>query len=343
MCASPEIPGAGEPHPGTFAMRLAELNEGEVEQFVVDTLATVARAQQASLAVYDEREDTLEIRATRGYAAELVSSVPMKPGDCLMGEVLASGTPRIVPNIADAFATAGHVRHRYRTRSCLLVPVTAAGRRLAVLSLADRIDGKPFDAGDLERLRTFFGPVTLALLASRLSADKVDLARLVDTDPLTGLSNRRSFGARLHEEVERALRYKSNLTLLAVDIDLFKSVNDRFGHAVGDAVLQGVATAIKGAVRFFDICARLGGDEFMILLHGNEAIARQTAERLLHRISEWRLDPVLGFPPDVRITISIGIAALSTDSSDVQTLLARADHALYAAKAEGRNRVTVDE
>ncbi len=343
MCPSPESPGAGEPHPGTFAMRLAELNERDVEQYVVDTLATVARAQLASLAVYDEREDMLEIRATRGYAAELVSHVPVKPSDCLMGEVLTSGTPRIVPNVAEEFATAGHARRRYRTASCLLIPVTAAGRRLAVLSLADRMDGKPFDSGDLERLRMFLGPVTLALLASRLSADKADLARLVDTDPLTGLSNRRSFGARLHEEVERALRYPANLTLLAVDIDLFKHVNDRFGHAVGDAVLQGVATAIKGSVRFFDICARLGGDEFMILLHGNEANARQTAERLLRRISEWRPEPNLGFPPEVQVTVSIGIASLSTESSDVQTLLTRADQALYASKAEGRNRITVDE
>jgi diguanylate cyclase (GGDEF)-like protein len=191
-------------------------------------------------------------------------------------------------------------------------------------------------------VRTFAAPAVLALLATRLNADKADLVKLVATDPLTGLFNRRYFSARLQEEVGRALRYGSNLTLLALDIDLFKSVNDRFGHAAGDAVLHGVAGVLKNAVRFFDVCARLGGDEFMILLHGSETNAIQSAHRLLTRIEGWRPDPDLEFPPELRVTVSIGLASLTPDSTGVQDLMTRADRALYAAKAAGRNCVRAD-
>ena len=328
--------------PSSFATKLAELSGGgNVEQFIVDTLAQVVKAEQGSLALFDEREGYVEIQATRGYPVELVSDLQVRAGQGLMGDVLSSRAPRIIANVSEG-PQAVRRRIRYRTPSCLLVPLTAAGRMLAVLNLADRADGKAFDQWDLERVRVFAAPATLALLARRLTKDKADLAKLVATDSLTGLFNRRYFEARLEEEVGRALRYGLDLTLLAVDVDLFKSVNDRFGHAAGDAVLHGVALVIRRAVRFFDVCARLGGDEFAILIHGSEASALQSADRLQKRIDGWYPDPKLALPTDVKVTVTIGLASLTPDVSGVQDLMARADRALYAAKAAGRNCVRVE-
>jgi len=350
-----DMQGIGEPQNGRdaqedtlltshrFATRLAELTgSGRVEQLIVDTLAQVARADQASLALFEEREGYMSVVATRGYLAELVSDVRVKAGEGLMGDVLSTHLPKIIADISEEPA-ATRRRIRYRTSSCMLVPLIAAGRLLAVLNLADRSDGQPFTHADLGRLRAFIAPATLALLAGRLAKEKADLAKLVATDPLTGLFNRRHFAARLEEEIARASRDGSNLTVLAVDVDLFKSVNDRFGHAAGDAVLQAVSLVIRRAIRFFDLCARMGGDEFVVVLHGTEANALQTAERLRKRVSSWQPDPSLGLPSDIRITCSIGLASLSREVPDAQELLARADRALYAAKVAGRNRLNIEQ
>jgi diguanylate cyclase (GGDEF)-like protein len=349
------MPGIGEPQNGRdaqedtlltshrFATRLAELSgSGKIDQLIVDTLAQVAKADQASLALFEEREGFMAIAATRGYLAELVSDVRVKAGEGLMGDVLASLVPKIVPDVSEE-PSAARRRIRYRTPSCMLVPLIAAGRLLAVLNLADRTDGQAFSHSDLGRLRAFVAPATLALLAGRLAKDKAELAKLVATDPLTGLFNRRHFAARLEEEIARASREGSNLTVLTVDVDLFKSVNDRFGHAAGDAVLQAVSLVIRRAVRFFDLCARMGGDEFVIVLHGTEANALQTAERLRKRVAGWQPDPSLGLPADMKVTVSIGLASLSRDAPDGQELLARADRALYAAKVAGRNRLNIEQ
>jgi diguanylate cyclase (GGDEF)-like protein len=268
--------------------------------------------------------------------------VRVKSGEGLMGDVLSSRLPKIIADVSQEPAVVRR-RLRYRTQSCLLVPLLAAGRLLAVLNLADRVDGQPFGLSDLARLRAFVSPATLALLAARLANEKAELAKLVATDPLTGLFNRRYFAGRLEEEIARAARHGLGLTVLAVDVDLFKSVNDKFGHAAGDAVLQAVSLVIRRAIRFFDVCARMGGDEFVIVLHGTEANALHTAERLRKKVAAWQPDPALGLPADLKITVSIGLASLGPDAGDAQDLLARADRALYSAKLAGRNRLNLEQ
>ena len=108
-------------------------------------------------------------------------------------------------------------------------------------------------------------------------------------------------------------------------------------------MLQAVSLVIRRAVRFFDLCARMGGDEFVIVLHGTEANALQTAERLRKRVASWQPDPLLGLPADMKVTVSIGLASLTRDAPDAQELLARADRALYAAKVAGRNRLNIEQ
>jgi len=162
------------------------------------------------------------------------------------------------------------------------------------------------------------------------------------TDPLLGIHNRRFLDHRLGEEVLRARRHRLDLTLLMVDLDHFKRVNDTHGHPTGDLVLQHVARLLKDGLRQTDILARFGGEEFVILLpHTPEPDAHFLAERLRETVarSPLRLVPEGGPAGDLAVTVSIGSACLQPGEPGAGSLLARADKALYQAKQGGRNRV----
>lgn len=161
------------------------------------------------------------------------------------------------------------------------------------------------------------------------------LERLSHTDPLTGLANRRKFLENLEGEIARALRFSSPLSLIMLDIDHFKRVNDTYGHPVGDEALRRVAAEILGATRSQDLSARFGGDEFVILLpHTPRIGAERLAKRLLESVQKIVLKE------GVSISLSGGIAFLCPeDDGQGKSFLARADRALYAAKQAGRNRI----
>jgi diguanylate cyclase (GGDEF)-like protein len=155
------------------------------------------------------------------------------------------------------------------------------------------------------------------------------LARLARTDALTGLLNRRAFEERLAEEWERAVRYGGRLSLLLIDLDGLKAVNDRAGHRQGDLALRAVADGLRQDCRAVDVAARWGGDEFAVLAPATAADeALELAERV--RVSATRTE----------WTVSIGLSSLDPGRSETaEMLLRRADAALYAAKRRGRNRV----
>ena len=165
------------------------------------------------------------------------------------------------------------------------------------------------------------------------------------TDALTDLKNRRFFDERLHEEFRRAQRYGDYLALIMVDLDHFKSVNDRFGHQAGDAVLRDAAALIRGSLRDPDICARYGGEEFAVILpktHMSGALA--VAERIWRAIGakEFAIGPGEDgrLPRSIRITASIGVAFYpSKDIHSGDLLLRFTDQALYQAKKSGRNSI----
>jgi diguanylate cyclase (GGDEF)-like protein len=166
-----------------------------------------------------------------------------------------------------------------------------------------------------------------------------DLRRLSTTNPLTNLANRRAFQTRLRDECRRARRSNSPLSLLLIDIDGLKPINDERGHAVGDRVLRTAAHAINTTMRVTDVGARWGGDEFAI-------VAPNTPPHAAHRLAH-RLLTETSRPPKARgiaVTVSVGVATLDPHthpSTTVKSLLDMADSALYGAKREGRNRVNV--
>jgi len=179
----------------------------------------------------------------------------------------------------------------------------------------------------------------LVVLFYRLIMRRQDLERRLEnlamTDPLTGLANRRALETALESAVSRAKRHSSDLSVIFMDVDHFKQFNDRFGHKAGDEVLRAVARVVQSSVRVEDVAGRYGGEEFLVVLpETGEAGSVTTAERI--RAGVRALD--LPLPP---VTISLGVATLGAQSSNVAALVAQADEALYVSKQSGRDRVTL--
>ena len=162
-------------------------------------------------------------------------------------------------------------------------------------------------------------------------------------DPLTGLHNRRYLESHMAAKLEEACALSQAFSILLIDIDYFKSVNDTFGHDVGDIVLKEFAARLKRLTRGIDLAARLGGEEFVIAMPGTNAErAAQVAERLRAHIENEPIQ-ISARGEAIRITISVGVASLRDPCDDVASLLKRADLALYRAKNTGRNRVAIAE
>jgi len=168
-------------------------------------------------------------------------------------------------------------------------------------------------------------------------ADQEELERLANYDALTGLYNRRVILRTLDEGIRHAVRHNGELGLIMLDLDHFKDVNDRYGHIVGDEVLERVAALIRENIRDLDAAGRYGGEEFLVLL--SEATlesARDVAERIRRAVESARTaDPHGG---EFGITVSLGVSGWH-DGEDGQSVISRADEALYRAKRAGRNRV----
>lgn len=323
-----------------FARRLAQARlSQDLRHLIVDTIATAVSAEQGSLATYEESEGLLRIAATRGYPSVLVEHLRIVPGRGLLGQVYESRRAMLVDDVT---GLPGHTpRRRYRTSSFLAVPLLAQGDVVGIVSLADRTDGRPFTREDLTAARALAAPAALALRSDRLAEQARELSHAATVDPLTALFNRRYFSTRIEEEIERARRYSLELSLLLIDVDDFKKLNDELGHLAGDYLLRQIAEVLKRSVRVFDVCTRFGGEEFAILMPGsgvNNALL--VAERIRARVEQASREAG-PLPAHMRITVSLGLATLASDANP-QELIARADRALYRAKAEGKNCVRVE-
>lgn len=181
--------------------------------------------------------------------------------------------------------------------------------------------------------------VSLAVMKKVVEERTHVLERLSNTDPLTKVANRRALFERAKMEFSRAMRNKSNLTLLLLDCDLFKNVNDEFGHLVGDELLKHVCNICGQEIRDIDFLARYGGEEFIIVLpHCDIAGGVETANRIQHSLSKHCL-AIEG--KEVCITLSIGVSMLNERHKNLDQLINDADKAMYKAKENGRNRIEV--
>jgi diguanylate cyclase (GGDEF)-like protein len=194
--------------------------------------------------------------------------------------------------------------------------------------------------GRVSALSDAHGKSALVVVLNEVTEHKAladRLERLARTDALTGVHNRRHLLAIAERETARARRYARPLSVMLIDVDHFKQVNDSQGHAAGDEVLVHLTETMSAALRSTDALGRLGGEEFAIVLpETDEAAAIAAGERIRARVAEMVVPTRVGA---VRTTVSVGVAALDGSDPDFSALLARADEALYLAKARGRNLV----
>jgi len=218
----------------------------------------------------------------------------------------------------------------------LVGAVAVAQLVISVLGHGDRVIAAASATLASLLLTPLFGSLLLRLVFE-LDATRKQLAELAIRDELTGISNRRHFMATLQREWDLARRHSSIGTLLLIDADGFKQVNDTHGHLCGDAVLREVAKVIGGSLRHVDLLARFGGEEFIVFLpHTDSFGALDVAERIRSRVQAAQ---VTWQSVQISVTVSIGVAPIRRELPTLDWMIHEADTALYAAKAAGRNCV----
>jgi diguanylate cyclase (GGDEF)-like protein len=220
-------------------------------------------------------------------------------------------------------------------RSLIIVPLKL-GKTIKGIMSTQSYSADAYSQEDKETLELLASHAVIALENSTLFSEVQELAI---TDSLTKVNNRRRFFDLAEQEFERSRRYNRPLSLIMLDIDHFKRVNDTYGHAAGDTVLERLAQLCQKSLREVDVFARYGGEEFVILLPETTSIEAQlTAERIRQLVARTPIE-ITG--DSLTITISFGIVELDKDCKNVEELLDRSDQAMYASKRNGRNRVSI--
>lgn len=219
------------------------------------------------------------------------------------------------------------------TRSVLVVPLLAGDCVIGAMS-AQSYQAHAYQNEHVELLSTIGGLAASALENARLYQRTLELSL---TDPLTGLGNARCFHQQLDQELKRAMRYGHPVSLLMIDSDSLKSINDQFGHAVGDQHIRQLAQVVRESLRSTDLAARYAGDEFMVILPETALSgAVQLAERIRQGVEQIELSVGSG---RVHTTVSIGVASFPSQAAGSDDLIRIADSAMYLAKQGGKNRV----
>lgn len=258
------------------------------------------------------------------------------------GEVLRSGAERLSGvrvRECRQYCLTGGSRHMSKAPTpdsgrLLMLPLSAGGESFGCLAL---LTGKGLRLAK-DQVETLNAAVNHLALALRNALLYRQVKSMADHDGLTGIANRRRFEERLEEEARRHGRYELPLSLILLDIDHFKRINDTHGHQTGDAVLRGVAGLLAESLRVTDFPARYGGEEFAVILpHTSREQALLLAERIRERVAQREFGQS---GTQVRLTVSAGVSALGSGEGGLD-LVSLADQALYLAKDGGRNRVVV--
>jgi diguanylate cyclase (GGDEF)-like protein len=306
---------------------------------VMDKIGVLFEPNDWALLFLDQKTGALSYEIAVGEGADALKETHPALGEGVVGWVAKEGVPLLVPNLKRDPRFRGADLKRYENVSgpVICVPLKAKGRTLGVIELFNVKAGSFQNERDMLLLTTLADYTAIAV-ENALLFKKVQ--ELTITDDLTLLYNSRYFHKSLGIEVEKADRYKHNLSMIFIDLDYFKNVNDVHGHIAGSTLLKEVGQIIASSIRNIDIACRYGGDEFVILMPDTaKENAVLIANRLRKTLNEHRFLDEMGI--DCRITASFGVATFPDDASSKEELLHVTDKAMYRVKQTNRDGVAV--
>lgn len=308
---------------------ISSLKINDIALSLIDAVYSIAPEERVSIALFVPGGDRFEVIRQVGFTIPEGSTFDLK--NTRIGLVCASREPDYISDLRNERSPVLPFKIN-NEGSVLMLPLSYEKELLGILIfLSPAVNAiHPYQ---IELLKVLGNQASSSLANARFHSE---IERMAITDGLTGLFNHRNFHERLSAEFKRLQRFSNPLSLLLIDIDFFKKINDNYGHPAGDEVLRGVASIIKETLRNIDIPARYGGEEFAALLLGTDHDgALRMAERLRKSIAE-KIFSIDG--KDLKVTVSIGAATSPHDTEDGEELIGRADQALYYAKRNGRNR-----
>ena len=306
---------------------------------IMERACFLVKAESWAVMLVDEESNELVFELARGKAAQKPARYRVLPDDGIAGWAAAEKEPKLVPDVKveKRFTRSLDKATGVKSRSVMAVPILSKGKLLGVMQLINKAGQGGFSPDDLSHVSRLMDQTAIAIDRSRLYQR---MEGLVITDDLTKLFNLRYLHRTLEVEIERASRYGISVSLIFMDMDYFKQVNDQYGHVIGSKLLVEVSQQLLKGLRKVDIVARYGGDEFVIVLPQTHIkAATMIAERLRRSIDKHVF--LKSENLSLRLTASFGIASYPDHAATKDDLIRLADEAMYRVKNQTRNSVYV--
>lgn len=315
------------------------LDLNRVLETIMQQISALFNPNTWSLLLLDPERNELYFEIAVGQAAEKLKKVRLKPGEGIAGWVLQSGEPIFIRNASTdkRFSTRVDQITQIETHTIVAVPIRGREQVLGVIELVNTPEHLEFGEREMFMLQALSDYAAIALENAR---HVQRIHEMTITDDVTGLFNARHLHDVLESEIYRSMRYGYEFSLIFLDLDRFKLVNDTYGHLIGSKLLTDMGKLIKKRLRMIDLAFRYGGDEFVVLLPQTGKQAATNVVRRLHRLVENHV-----FLPDeglnLKLTASFGLACFPSDAHTKDDLIRMADEAMYLVKHTQRNSIAV--
>ena len=301
---------------------------------IVTKISELIHAQRISIMMVDEKNKHLTIRASKGFDEDDASQVKVLLGEKISGYVAQTGKSLFIPDIEKNPQFKKKNSPQYTHHSLICVPLISKNEIIGVINVSNKENSDTFTIEDFDTVSNF---ANYAAISIENSQQYMNVKTLTLIDDLTGCYNKRFYNDYIEKELERSYRYNRTMSLLMIDIDKFKDVNDTYGHYSGDLFLKEFCKLVVNSIRLPDMLIRYGGEEFIVILPDTSLDdACKFAERIRQTVEQTCLLPDI--MQNKIVTVSIGAAEYKKKITS-RELIENVDHALYEAKWKGRNKV----